>query len=194
MKVCSPPEFFQKNMSHEQLLLTWSTFRDSSMSAKLKYFLKNSWSCDVRQNFFTKTCLTNNYFSCDLHFIILAWIQSWNIFGKLMKVSSAWIFSQKHVSRTITFSCDLHYMILAWVQCWNIFEKLMKVCSPPEFFHKNMSHEQSLFTWSTFHDSSMGTKLKYFWRTHETEKSARIYSQKHVSRAITFHVIYISWF
>jgi len=32
----------------------------------------------------------------------------------------------------------------------------------PEFFHKNMSLEQFLFTWSTFRDSSMGTKLKYF--------------------------------
>jgi len=40
-----------------------------------------------------------------------------------------------------------------------IFEKLMKVCSPPEFFLKNMSHEQFPFTWSTLHDSSMGTKL-----------------------------------
>jgi len=27
-----------------------------------------------------------------------------------------------------------------------IFEKLIKVCSPPEFFHKNMSHEQLIFT------------------------------------------------
>jgi len=35
----------------------------------------------------------------------------------------------------------------------------MKVCSPPDFFHKKMSHEQLLFTWSTFRDSSMGTKL-----------------------------------
>jgi len=38
----------------------------------------------------------------------------------------------------------------------------MKVCSPPEFFHKKMSHEQLLFTGSTFRDSTMGTKLKYF--------------------------------
>ena len=40
MKVCSPLDFFQKNMSHEQLLLTWSTFRDSSMGPKLKIFEK----------------------------------------------------------------------------------------------------------------------------------------------------------
>jgi len=26
-----------------------------------------------------------------------------------------------------------------------------------------MSHEQLLFTWSTFRDSSMGTKPKCFW-------------------------------
>ena len=38
MKVCSPPEFFHKNMSHEQWLFMWSTFRDSSMGTKLKYF------------------------------------------------------------------------------------------------------------------------------------------------------------
>jgi len=54
----------------------------------------------------------------------------------------------------------------------------MKVWSPLEFFQKNMSHEQLLLTWSTFRDSSMGTKLKYFWKTHETVKSARICSQK----------------
>jgi len=65
----------------------------------------------------------------------------------------------------------------------------MKVCSPPEFFHKNMSHEQLLFTWFTFRDSSMDTMLKYFSKTHGTVKSARIFSQKHVSRTISFQVI-----
>jgi len=35
----------------------------------------------------------------------------------------------------------------------------MKVCSPPEFFHKKMFHEQLHFAWSTYRDSSMGTKL-----------------------------------
>jgi len=44
----------------------------------------------------------------------------------------------------------------------------MKVCSPPEFLHKNMSHEQLHFTRSIFRDYSMGTKLKYFWKTHES--------------------------
>jgi len=34
----------------------------------------------------------------------------------------------------------------------------MKVCSPSEFFHKNMSHEKLLFTWSILRHSSMGTK------------------------------------
>jgi len=38
----------------------------------------------------------------------------------------------------------------------------------------------------------MGTKLKYLCKTHETVMSARIFSQKHVSRTITFHVIHIS--
>jgi len=87
------------------------------------------------------------------------------------------------------FSRDPHFVILAWVQSWNISEKLMKVWSLLELFHKNMSHEQLLFMWSTFRDSSMGTKLKYFWKTHESVKSAWIFSQKHVSRTITFHVI-----
>jgi len=67
----------------------------------------------------------------------------------------------------------------------------MKLRSPPEFFHKNMSHEQLLFMWSTLRDSSMGTKKKYFWKTHEIVKFARIISQKNVSRTITFHVIHI---
>ena len=109
-------------------------------------FLKNSWNSEDRLILFRETCLTNNYLSHEPYFVILAWVQS-----------------------------------------WNIFEKLNKVCSPPEFFHKNMSQEQLLFTWSTFCDSTMGTKLKYFWKTHEIVKSAWIYSQKHVSRTITLH-------
>ena len=31
--------------------------------------------CEVRLNFFTKTCLTSNYFSRDPHFVILAWVE-----------------------------------------------------------------------------------------------------------------------
>jgi len=120
---------------------------------KVEIFLKNSWKCVDCSNFFPKTCLTNHYFSCDPHFVILAWVQS-----------------------------------------WIIFEILMKVCSPPEFFHKSMSHEKSPFMWSTFRHSSMGTKLKYVWRTYETVQSAWIFSQIHVSRKITFHLIHISRF
>ena len=152
MKVSTPLEFFQKNMSHEQLLLTWSTFRDSSMGTKLKYFWKTHET-----------------------------------------VMSARIFSQKHVSQTIPFTWST-FVILEWVQNWNIFEKLVKLWRPPEFFHKNMSHERLPFMWSTFRDSSMGTMLKYFWKTHEIVQSARIFSQTHVSRIITYHVIHISWF
>jgi len=44
----------------------------------------------------------------------------------------------------------------------------------------------------TFRDSSMGTKLKYFSKTHETVDSDRIFSQKHDSRTITFHMMHIS--
>jgi len=65
----------------------------------------------------------------------------------------------------------------------------MKLCSPPEFFHKTMSHEQLPFTRSTLRDSSMGTKLKYFEKTHENVKSAIIFSQKYVSRTLISHVI-----
>jgi len=129
MKVCSPPEFFHRNMSHEQLPFMWSTLRDSGMGTKLKYFC-NSWNCVVRLNFLIKTCLTNNYLSRDLLFVILAWVQS-----------------------------------------WNIYEKHMKLWSSPEFFHKNPSHQQLPFMWSTLRDSSMGTKLKYLWKTHESVKS-----------------------
>jgi len=98
-------------MSPEQSLFTWSTFRDSSMSAKLKYFWKAHETVTSARSFFTKTCLTNSYLSCDPDFVILAWVQG-----------------------------------------WIIFEKLMKLWSLPEFFHKSMSHEQLLFTWSIFRD------------------------------------------
>ena len=141
-----------------------------------------------------KLCCPNNYFSCDPHFVILAWVQIWNIFEKLMKLSCPLEFFHKRCLTNNYFSRDPCFEILAWVQSWNIYEKLMKVYSPPEFFHKNMSHEQLLFTWCIFRDSRIGTKLKYLWKTNETEKSAWIFSQKHVSRTITFHVIHISWF
>jgi len=153
MKVCRPPEFFHKNMSHEQLLFMLSTLRDSSMGSNLKYFWKTHENVYSAWIFLQKTCLTNNYFSREPHFVILAWVQS-----------------------------------------SNVYEKLMKLWCLPEFFHKNMSHERLLFTWSTFCDSSMGTKLKYFSKTHKSVQFAWIFSQKHVSRTITFHAIHISSF
>ena len=177
---------------------------------KVEIFMKNSWKCVDCSNFFTKTCLTNHYFSRDPHFVILAWVQSWNIFEILMKVCSPPEFFHKNMSQeqlsfmwstfrysrmgtklkyvwkthetvqsarnffTKTwltnnyFSLDPHFAILAWVQSSNIHEKHVKLWSPPEFFHKNMSEEQLLFTWSIFRDSSMSAKLKYFWNTHES--------------------------
>jgi len=235
MKLWSPPEFFHKNMSQEQLVFMWSTLRDSNMGTMLKYFwkthesvqsawifsekhvsrtitshvihiswfwngykieifLKSLWNCDFRLKFSTKTCLTSNYLSSDPHFVILSWVQSWNIFDKLMKVCRRLNFFTKTCLTNNYFSQDPQFVILALAQSWNICEKLMKVCSPSEFFHKNMYREQLLFTWFTFRDSSMGTKLKCFWKTHETLKTAWFYSEKHVSQTITFHMSHISWF
>ena len=156
--------------------------------------MKNTWNCEFRQNFFTKTRFTNNFLSRDPHFVFLAWVQSLNIFEKLMKLWSPLEFFYKNMSTNNYFSRDPHFVNLAWVQSWNIFEKLMKVCSPLDFFHKSMSHEQLRLTWSIFRDSSTGTKLKDFSKTHESVKSAKIISQKHVSRTNTFHVIHISSF
>jgi len=87
----------------------------------------------------------------------------------------------------------LHCWFPASTRFHKEYVQTISVCysSPPEFFHKNMTHEQLLLTWSTFRAASMGTKLKYFWTTHETVKSARFFSQNHVSRTITFCVIRI---
>ena len=87
-------------------------------------------------------------------------------------------FSQKSRMKNY-FWMDPSSVILAWVQSWNNSEKL----------DETVMSEQLLFMWSTFRDSSIGTKLKYFWRAHETVKSTRIFSQKHVSWTITFHVM-----
>jgi len=148
--------------------------------------------------FFTMNCLTNSYLSCDPYFVILAWVQNWNIFEKHMKLRSPPEFFTINCLTNNYLSCDPYFVILAGVQSWSIFEKFMKVSSPPEFFHKNVSHEQLRFTWFTFRDSSMGTKLKYFWKTHETVKSARKFSQgnfhkKYVAWTITFDLIHLSW-
>jgi len=135
----------------EQLIFMWSTFCGSRMGAKLNYFWKTKLQCPPE--FFHKIFLTYKYFSSDPHFMILAWVQSWNIFGKLM---------------------------ILW--------------SLPELFNKTMSHDPLHFTWSTFRNSSMGAKLKYFSKTHESAQSAWIFFTKHVLRTITFHVIHISLF
>ena len=128
--------------------------------------MRNTWNCEVRLNFFTKTYLTNNHFSRDPHFVILAWEQSWNIHGKHMKLWSPPQFFTKTCLTNNYFSRDPHFVILAWVQRWNIFEKLMKLWNPLEFFHKNMSHKQLLFTWSTFRDCSMGTQSWNIYEKH----------------------------
>jgi len=168
MKLCSPPEFFHKNMSHEQLLFMWSTFGDSSMGTKLKYFWRTHES-EVRQNFFTKTCLTNNYFSCDPHYVILAWVQSWNIFEKLMKVCSPPEFFHKNMSHEQLLFMWSTLRDSSMGKKVEIFLKSSWKCVVSRnFFHKKMSHEQLPFMWSTLRDSSMGTKLKYFWKTHES--------------------------
>jgi len=176
--------------------------------------------CVVHLNFFTKTCLTKNYFSFDPHFVILASVQSWNIHEKHVKLWSPPEFFHKNMSEE-----QLSFM---WSTLWfpnnyfsmsstfrdssmgaklNYFWKTHKTAMSPRIFSQNISHEQLLFMSSTFHDSSVGTKLKYFSKTHYTvhlhkvetfmkntwKKSARILSQKHVWRTIAFHVIYITW-
>ena len=97
-------------------------------------FLKNSWNCEVRQNFFTKTCLTNNYLSCGPHLVILGWVQCWNISEKLMKVCSPLEFCQKNILTNNYFSRDPHFVILAWVQSWKFLKNLWKCVVPLNFF------------------------------------------------------------
>ena len=92
-------------------------------------------------------------------------------------VKSAWILSQKHVSRTMTF----HVIHITWFYHGYKIETFLKNSWKgvvrQNFFRKNMSHEQLLFTWSILLASDMGTKLKYFWKSHEIVKSAWIFSQ-----------------
>ena len=95
-----------------------------------------------------------------------------------MKVCRLPEFIHKNILMNNYFSRDQHLVILAWVQSWNIFEKLMKLWCTPEFIHKFMSHGQLPFMWSTLRDSSIGAKMKYFWKTHETVKSARSFFTK----------------
>jgi len=222
-------------MSHEQLLFTWSTFRDSGMGTKLKCFwkpretmkyakifsqkhvsrtitfhmiqislfwhgykveiiLENSWNCEVRRNLFTKTCLTNKYFSRDPYFVILTWVQNWNYFEKLMKLGSlpnSFHENMSHKQFHITGSifCDSS-MGTKLKYFWITYETEKSAW----IFDKNITHEQIYLPRSTFRDSSICLKLKYFWIIHETLKSDRIFSQKHISRTNTFHVTHISWF
>ena len=103
------------------------------------------------------------------------------------KVKSAWNFSQKHVSWTNTF----HVVQISWFKHRykvEIFLKYSWKCVVRQnFFTKNMSHEQLPFMWSTLRDSSMGTKLKCFWKTHETIMFAWIFSQKHLTNNYFSH-------
>jgi len=149
-------------MSHNQLPFMRSTFRDSSMGTKLKYFWKSHETVLSTWNFSQKTSLTNNYISRDPHFVILAWVQSWNIFEKLMKLCSPLEFFHKNMSQEQLLFTWSTFRDSSMGTSWNVFEKVMKLWSPLEFFHKKMFREQLPFMYSTFRDSSMGTKLKYF--------------------------------
>jgi len=125
-----------------------------------------------RQNLFTKTCLPHNCFTPDPHFVILACVQSWNVFEKLMKMWMVPEIFHKNMSN--------EQLLFRWSTFLdsNMGTKLKQFWithqtgNPSNSFHKNMSHTQLLFTWSTFCDSSMGTKLKYYWITYETGNSA----------------------
>jgi len=192
MKLWISPKFFHKNTFHQQFPLTWSTFRLSSMGTKFKYFwethetVKSAWIF-LQKHVHEQLLFTRSTFRHSSMSAKFKWFWKTHETGK-----SAWSFFKK---TCLTYNClsrDPHFVILAFVQNRNIFEKLMKVCSPLDFFHKSMSHEQLRLTWSIFRDSSMGTKLKDFSKTHESVKSAKIISQQHVSRTNTFHVIHIS--
>jgi len=130
-------------------------------------------------------CL-NNYFSCDPHFVILAWVQSWNIFEKLMKLQCPLEFFHKTCLTNNYFSRDPCFVIRAWDKIEIFLKNSWKCVVNLIFLHKNMSHEQLPFMWWTFHHSSMGTKLKCLWKTHETMKSAWNFSQKHVHELLLF--------
>ena len=85
---------------------------------KIEIFLKNSWNCNVRLNFFTKICLTNNYFSRDPHYVILAQLQSWNIFEKLMKVCSPPEFFHKNMSHEQLLIAYQNTNLLTLIYYW----------------------------------------------------------------------------
>jgi len=142
--------------------------------------LKNSWNCEVRPNLITKACLTNNYFSRDPYFVILAWVQSWNAIEKLMKM---WIepeiFHKNMSNEKLLFTWST-FRDSSMGTKLKLFWITHQTGNPPNSFHKNMSHKQSHFTWSTFCYSSMGTKLKYYWITYETGISAW-YFDKNIS-------------
>jgi len=147
MKVCSPPEFFNKNMSHEQSLFMWSTFRDSSMGTKLKYFWRTHETVQSAWIFSPKKCLTNNYLSCDPHYVILAWVQSWNIFEKLMKVCSPpeffhemWITWKVIVRETCFCEKILADYTVSWV--FQIYFNFV-----PMLESRNVDHVKSNCSW-----------------------------------------------
>ena len=126
--------------------------------------------------FCTKTCLTNNYFSCDPHFVILAWVQSWNIFEKLMKVCSppeklmkVCTLISKHAHRYAIFlrmfqdkcnrDCNRDYY-----QC-NRNRLHLWFCLLVFVFEHVISNCNRLHLWCNRPTS--GTKLNYFWKSHE---------------------------
>ena len=104
----------------------------------------------------------NNYFSCDLPFVILAWVQSWNVFEKLMKLWSPSEFFHKNMPHEqlpfmwSTFGDSRMGTMLKYF--WKTHESVQSAW----ILSEKHSHEQLLLTWSTFRDSSVGTKLKIF--------------------------------
>ena len=113
--------------------------------------------------------------------MILAWVQSWNIYEKHMKLWSPPEFFHKNMSHEHFLSRDPHFVILAWVQSWNIFEKLMKLWSPPEFFHINMSHEQLPYMSSTLRCNGF-CLWRMQWHYIFTIHLSKCHCHKHLSQ------------
>jgi len=105
----------------------------------------------VPLNFFTKTWLTNNYFWRDPHFVLLAWVQSWNTFEQLMKLWSPPDFFHKIMSHEqLPFVWSALWKNSGGLHTFISFSKIFNFV--PTLESRNVDHVRSNCSWECFSD------------------------------------------
>ena len=102
-----------------------------------------------------------------VEFVIVAWVESWNIFEKLMKLYICQNFFRKICFTNNWLSYDSHFVMLAWVENWNIFENFT-----------NYEFRQNIFTKICFTNTCLSYDSRFVilaWQAYGPINEQRVH-------------------